>query len=309
MLKYIAFIIILLSQINLTAENGEENLKVKIGDNEPVSLQRFFQTTMPGKEISFIVESKDITNVIVTCSSGKITNKGEGRWNYIAPETSGNYEIVINDTSNNRTIILTVFVLVPLNEKKGEYLFGYRIGKYPNDKYKDRKKYKKPLGLIEVTKENRDIYITPHFQLKQFLCKQASGWPKYLLVNPILLLKLEYLVSELNKSGIETSTIFVMSGYRTPYYNAAIGNVKYSRHIFGDAADIYVDENQDDIIDDLNKDGKSNMSDALVIHSIISKMENDPENKHLIGGMGCYNRNSAHTYFIHIDTRGYKARW
>ena len=309
MLKYITFIIILLSQINLIAGDEEDSLKVKIGDNEPISLQRFFLTIMPGKEITFLVEYKDVANIVVTSNSGKIIKKGDGRWNYIAPETSGNYEIVINDTITNKTIILTVFVLVPLIEKKGEYLNGYRIGNYPDDNYKDRKNYKKPTGLIEVTDENKDIYITPHFQLKQFLCKQTSGWPKYLLVNPLLLIKMEYMVSELNKSGIDASTIFIMSGYRTPYYNEAIGNVKYSRHIFGDAADIYVDENHDNIIDDLDGDGKSNMADALVIHSIISKMENDPENEHLIGGMGSYSKNSAHTYFIHVDTRGYKARW
>ena len=309
MLKHLIFIIILFSQINLTAGDEEDSLKVKIGDNEPISLQRFFITIMPGVEITFLVESKDIANIVVASNSGRIITKGDGRWNYIAPKKSGSYEIVINDTSNSKTIILTVFVLVPLIEKKGEYLNGYRIGNYPDDNYKDRKNYKKPTGLIEVTDENKDIYITPHFQLKQFLCKQTSAWPKYLLINPLLLIKLEYLVSELNKSGIDASTIFIMSGYRTPYYNEAIGNVKYSRHIFGDAADIYVDENHDNIIDDLDGDGKSNMADALVIHSIISKMENDPENEHLIGGMGSYSKNSAHTYFIHVDTRGYKARW
>lgn len=100
-----------------------------------------------------------------------------------------------------------------------------------------------------------------------------------------------------------------MSGYRTPYYNKSIGNVKFSRHVFGDAADIYVDEDLDGVIDDLDNNGKHDMADALVIHSIINKMENDPENEHLVGGMGSYKKNTAHTYFIHVDTRGYKARW
>jgi len=309
MLKYLSLITVFLIQINLSAGNEASGLKLKIGDDEPVSLNRFFETVMPGKTISFFVESDNIENVVVKSSLGKIVSKGNGKWKFIAPITSGNYEIIIENLINNQTIILTVFVLVPLSEKIGEYLNGYRIGNYPDENYKGRKNYTKPDGLIEVTEENKNTYITPHFQLKQFLCKQTSGWPKYLLVNPKLLLKLEYLVSELNNFDIDANTIFIMSGYRTPYYNKSIGNVKYSRHIFGDAADIYVDENHDDVIDDLDKDGKSNMADALVIHSIISKMENNPENEHLVGGMGSYNKNSAHTYFIHVDTRGYKARW
>ena len=309
MLKYISIIIILVFQINLTAGNEEDGLVLRIDDNESISLNRFFETVMPGKTITFSVESSNAETTTVVCNSGKVISKGQGKWKYIAPDTSGNYEIIINDSSHNQTTILTVFVLVPLSEKKGEYLNGYRIGNYPDENYKGKKNYKKPEGLIEVTEENKDTYITPHFQLKQFLCKQASGWPKYLLINPKLLLKLEYLVDELNKSGIDVSTIFIMSGYRTPYYNKSIGNVKFSRHVFGDAADIYVDEDLDGVIDDLDNNEKYDMADALVIHSIISKMENDSENEHLVGGMGSYNKNSAHTYFIHVDTRGYKARW
>ena len=96
---------------------------------------------------------------------------------------------------------------------------------------------------------------------------------------------------------------------RCSFYNKAIGNVKYSRHIFGDAIDIYVDDNYDAVMDDLNKDGIISMSDAEVIQSIVNEIDNDPEYEDLLGGMGKYNKNAAHTYFIHIDTRGYKDRW
>ncbi len=309
MLKHLSIITLILIQISLLAGNEEGRLKLKIGNDEPVSLNRFFKIVMPGKSFTLIVETENIESVVVKCSGAQIVAKELGKWKFIAPDESINCEVIINDTTSDQEIILTVFVLVPLSEQKGEYLNGYRIGNYPDENYKGKKNYKKPEGLIEVTEENKGTYITPHFQLKQFLCKQASGWPKYLLINPKLLLKLEYLVDELNKSGIDVSTIFIMSGYRTPYYNKSIGNVKFSRHVFGDAADIYVDEDLDGVIDDLDNNGKHDMADALVIHSIINKMENDPENEHLVGGMGSYKKNTAHTYFIHVDTRGYKARW
>ena len=100
-----------------------------------------------------------------------------------------------------------------------------------------------------------------------------------------------------------------MSGYRTPYYNKKIGNVKYSRHVYGNAADVYVDINGDGVIDDLNSDGKNNMDDGLVLFKIVNSFDKDPGFNELLGGIGKYKKNSRHTYFIHIDTRGYKARW
>ena len=62
-------------------------------------------------------------------------------------------------------------------------------------------------------------------------------------------------------------------------------------------------------IDDLNKDGKSSMADAQVIYQVVEGLEGRPRNKFLIGGMGKYNKTSAHTWDVHIDTRGYRARW
>ncbi|MFK5855686.1 MAG: D-Ala-D-Ala carboxypeptidase family metallohydrolase [Bacteroidota bacterium] len=307
--KYLIFFIFIVFQIVTVAGNEDGVLNLKVGNDKSISLTRFFQTVMPGDTFDFEIDTPNLESVVIKSNSGRIVSTGIGKWEYIAPTLSGNYEIIITDTSESKSIILTIFVLSPRSDKKGEYLNGYRIGNYPNENFKDRENYKKPEGFIEITKENKDIYITPHFQIKQFLCKQSSGWPKYLIINPKLLLKLEYLLNELNKSGTKANTIFIMSGYRTPYYNESIGNVKFSRHVFGDAADIYVDENLDGVIDDLNDDGKNDMADGMVMHSIISKLENNSENDHLIGGMGKYNKNSAHTYFIHVDTRGYKARW
>lgn len=54
---------------------------------------------------------------------------------------------------------------------------------------------------------------------------------------------LEFILEKVNAQGYRWETFCVMSGYRTPYYNKAIGNVRYSRHLWGDAADIFIDEN------------------------------------------------------------------
>ena len=286
---------------------GVDEPKIRIGGGPEVPFGSFFSTVMPGDTLEIEILNLKDGEPIINSSNGKYIKTDNNKWNYIAPEEPGTYFINLSQLDSDFRI--TVFVLRPLSEKEGEYLNGYRIGKYPSGKYKGRSNYAKPKGLIEVTKDNKDEFISPHFQLKQFLCKQESGWPKYVLVDPKVVAKLEYLIDALKDSGRDVKTIYIMSGYRTPYYNKAIGNVKYSRHIYGDAMDIYIDENLDREIDDLDNDGKSNMQDAVIIYKLLDDMDNDPKYKELLGGLGKYRKNSAHTYFVHTDTRGYKARW
>lgn len=63
-----------------------------------------------------------------------------------------------------------------------------------------------------------------------------------MLLTTRLLLKLELLLDAFRERGIDAETLFVMSGYRTADYNRLIGNTtSYSRHAYGDAADVFVD--------------------------------------------------------------------
>jgi len=307
MLRYFFALLFFLHIFVLPANTQE--LKLSVDNEQFISLSRYFVNAMPGSSIMLTIEIPRIDDLVINTNYGEIKDKGNGTWELFVPEKPGNYTVEIKDRTTDEQIMLSVFVLTPLSKSKGEYLNGYRIGNYPDEDYKGKNNYAKPKGLIEVTEKNKDLYITPHFQLKQFLCKQESEWPKYVLVNPLLLLKLEYLIDELQKNGHDVNTLFIMSGFRTPYYNKAIGNVKYSRHIYGDAADLYVDENLDGVIDDLDSNGKNSMLDAMLLHELLCEVEKNPENEHLVGGIGKYKKNSVHTYFIHVDTRGYKARW
>lgn len=208
------------------------------------------------------------------------------------------------------SIILNVFVMLPFKELKGEYLNGYRIGRYPSTPLKGLSIYKVPKGFIEVTKENEEIFMTPHFQLKQFVCKQESNYPKYIVLRERLLLKLELILERVNEKGYPCKTFNIMSGYRTPYYNQVIGNVKYSRHLWGGAADIFIDENPcDQVMDDLNRDGRIDYHDAKVLYDIIDSMYGKPWYSKFLGGLAWYKKTSSHGPFVHVDVRGYKARW
>jgi len=200
--------------------------------------------------------------------------------------------------------------MIPFSKVKGEYLTGYRIGKYPVIPLKNLSIYKHPSGFVEVTTENEDTLVSPHFRLKQFLCKQTGEYPKYIVLRERLLLKLELILEEVNDKGHTSQTFNVMSGYRTPYYNKAIGNVKYSRHVYGGAADIFVDEEpKDGMMDDLNKDGKTDYKDVAVLYDIIDGLYGRPWYEIFTGGLGRYKRTTHHDPFVHVDVRGFRARW
>jgi uncharacterized protein YcbK (DUF882 family) len=85
--------------------------------------------------------------------------------------------------------------------------------------------------------------------------------------------------------------------------------VANSRHVFGDASDVYIDENNDGQMDDLNKDGVSDKKDARVLYNIIDKLRNNAWYEPYIGGLGLYGRTSSHPAFVHVDVRGFVARW
>ena len=79
------------------------------------------------------------------------------------------------------------------------WLNGYRLGYWPQEKGRLRSEaYRNPDGFIEVTPENEDTRVSEHFRLRDFLTKdQPNVWPKYLLLNPKLLDKLELVIQEI----------------------------------------------------------------------------------------------------------------
>src|SRR5690606_9836994 len=126
-----------------------------------------------------------------------------------------------------------------------------------------------------------------------------------------LLDKLELTIQELNASGTPVQRVGTISGFRTPSYNAGGGDTSgrgaLSRHMYGDAMDWFVDNDGDGSMDDLNRDGRVNKEDARVIGLAAERVEKKYPG--LVGGIGLYPPTGAHNGFVHIDTRGYRARW
>ncbi|WPZ33959.1 D-Ala-D-Ala carboxypeptidase family metallohydrolase [Thalassobaculum sp. OXR-137] len=223
------------------------------------------------------------------------------RW--VAPEAPGHHSLRVVDKTGETVQQVALFVLVPSAsiDDRG-YLEGYRIGRYPRNT---------PKGFIRLGRNDLNIRISPSFRIGQFICKQQPGhFPKFLLVGGANVHRLEVLLAGLRKEGVtKAKNFFVMSGFRTPYYNAAIGSARLSRHMYGDASDIYVDvDPRDGVMDDLNGDGAVTKADADFLYDFAERLfaaRPDVEP----GGLGSYAANAVHGPFLHSDGRGSKARW
>lgn len=288
-----------------------EKASFSIAFKEEISPYRVMGVyVLPQETLTVAVTDSGKQGYSLRAMAGDILQIGPSRWQWVSPPAVGVYPIVVADSSLLDSVTLNVLVMVPAEELKSEYLRGYRIGKYLSIPYKQLPIYKPPAGFIEVTRENEETLVSPHFKLKQFVCRQAGDYPKYVVLRERLLLKLELILEKTNQSGYLCEGFEILSGYRTPYHNEAIGNVKYSRHVYGDAADIFIDENpKDGFMDDLNRDGKIDYRDAGVIYDIIDGMYGRPWYRRFLGGLGRYKRTSNHGPFVHVDARGFRARW
>jgi hypothetical protein len=194
-----------------------------------------------------------------------------------------------------------------VNGRIGEYLIGF----WPGERRRVTSvAYQNPRDFIEVTRENQNTRVSEHFRLRDFLTKGQGGtWPKYLVLREELVDKLELVIADLNGRGIAVRSMTVMSGFRTPQYNGpgSDGRSGMSRHMYGDAADVFVDNDGDGRMDDLNRDGRVDHRDAQVILDAAERVER--RHPDLVGGVGVYRANSAHGPFAHVDVRGWRARW
>lgn len=266
---------------------------------------------LPGESL-FVACSTCIEPQTVTLKATQgATVRQQDKWCWIAPTRPGMYDLTVKqDGLGPDSITLRAFVMIPFSQVRGGKLNGYRIGNYPKKPYRGLSQYKPPRGFVEVTAENANINVTPHFKLGQFVCKQAGGYPKYIVLRELLLLKLEVILDKVNQAGHRCSTFNVMSGYRTPWYNKSIGNVKYSRHQWGGAADIFIDVDPvDGMMDDLNGDGRISWKDADIVYEIVDDMYGTNPYARFIGGLARYRKTSNHGPFIHVDVRGFRARW
>ncbi|HEU5305234.1 MAG TPA: D-Ala-D-Ala carboxypeptidase family metallohydrolase, partial [Gemmatimonadales bacterium] len=234
------------------ALRGRVSFAVKFKEEvSPYPLLAMF--VMPGERVPLEAVLTDSTvRYTARATAGRLARLGPSRWQWTAPKKTGLYPVWVRDSASGETVTLNAFVLVPFPNAGtiGEFM----VGRYESRPLRGNPSYARPTGFIEVTEANRGTFVAPHFTLEQFVSKQRGGYPKYLVLRERLLLKLEMLLEEARSAGIAANTFRILSGYRTPFYNRSIGNeTRYSRHVYGDAADIYVDDDGDGTMDDVNQ--------------------------------------------------------
>ena len=217
---------------------------------------------------------------------------------------------VLRDSA--RSPLFTFITLRPFSDKVQGRVGGYRMGYWPFERRKVRSDAYATLdGFIEVTRENQDTWVSEHFRLRDFLTKdQRDVWPKYLVLDTKLVDKLELVIDDLVNRGYDVRHLSVMSGFRTPQYNrkgVGRGRADASRHQYGDAADVFVDNDRNGRMDDVNRDGRVDTRDARIVLGAVDRVE--AQHPGLVGGAGVYAGTRAHGPFTHIDARGTRARW
>ena len=236
-----------------------------------------------------------------------------------APTGAGLWNVVLAVGNGVRQVAdFHVITMLPFSTKTNGHIGTYYVGTWPAEhgakgpSKAPAGEYANPAGFIEVTEANRNTPVSEHFKLGDFVTHdQPNVWPKYIVLQQKLLDKLELVLSDLQARGYDVRGVRVMSGFRSPEYNYTGGNTagraELSRHMFGDASDIYIDSDGDGQMDDLNHDGRISIDDARVILQSVDRVE--AAHPELVGGAGVYTAAPGHGPFIHIDTRGYRARW
>ena len=264
-----------------------------------------------GTPITPILADTLPAGTVATFSSGAAA---ESTASLNAPQRAGIWNLALRAGHAIKPLAdFSVITLRPAAEKRGGKLGLYYIGNWPAArKGRPGTNYDPPSGFIEVTPENQNTQLSEHFRLRDFLPHdQANVWPKYVVIDLKMIDKDELVLQDLKEHGINVAGVRVMSGFRTPQYNAGGGDPRgraaLSRHMYGDANDIFIDSDGNGSMDDLNHDGRVNIADAKVIQDAATRVEQ--AHPSLIGGVGIYSGTSAHGPFTHIDTRGYPARW
>jgi len=129
--------------------------------------------------------------------------------------------------------------------------------------------------LYGISEENLKMSLSPNFIVEEFV-RTDTGIPPYARIDPELVIALQKIRKRVG------APVIITSGYKSMKRNKEVGGSTKSRHVSGDAVDIYVK-------------GLSPRILADIVGEVLGE------------NIGLH-RYSA-TNHVHFDLRGYKARW
>lgn len=182
--------------------------------------------------------------------------------------------------------------------KIGDLPASYQHGsKMTDSKY--RKAYR-GATFYEVPREKLYQKVAGQTRIKDLVSRDSffrvalfdRSVPIYWRVDRKILYKIVELREELARQGYNPDGFKVNHGFRTPRHNEDVGGAGQSRHLYGEAVDM--------TILDINGDGKYSVADKEIVLDILEKTVISSG-----GGIGLY----PGTRTVHMDVRGYRARW
>ena len=100
---------------------------------------------------------------------------------------------------------------------------------YPD--HSDQERYRAPFAFLDLANIDSNTSLSPNFILGEFAELWKGRWG---IVQPASVVHLQQMRDTLGP-------IWITSGFRDPAYNASVGGVLYSRHMFGDGFDMVSD--------------------------------------------------------------------
>lgn len=236
-------------------------------------------------------------------ASGELNQSRSGCADWVAPEGKGLYSLLA--VCGAQTKVINVFVMVPYESLHDGRINGARVGRYPAEA--PFPSLRRPRGFIELDPETETVAVSQHYRLGDFYVNRSGACPDYIALTEDIIYKVELLADFVRGKGIDFERFKVISGFRSPARQRDNRGRRQSAHMYGGAADITIDANDDRMMDDINRDGHCDRKDAQLLVRYVDEFEElHPE---LVGGAGWYRKTRSRTPFVHIDVRGERARW
>lgn len=243
-----------------------------------------------------------------------------------APQASGAYYISLLLDTPDGPVARELCVCVPWRgqgrkEPKGIHLRAADkdVGHYRDTVHSGNAKvranpqsYAPPVWWFCRTERNAEFEIAPGLTAQDLVVPSEDTGLRHTDIVPVYYpLWLAFCAvrdEAVRRLGISPDAVRIISAFRAPPYNRAIGSSVFGRHIYGDAIDLYIDSGDGMKAADLNHDGRLDRRDAYPVVALIEDLMADGVIP--VGGVGVYNTAGGdHEVTMHMDCRGHRATW
>jgi hypothetical protein len=265
-----------------------------------LSEDRFAFIAMPGESIRLSSGSGPLS-WSVDCGAEPAYDASD--YSFTLPRSHGMYTL----RAGNGDYTESYYIIVPVESSRWRTvsLNSFPIGSYGDDFTRNHD----PDYFIELTPERSGARISTHLTLGEFLCHHEGPYPQYMALDLRLADKLEVMLSAVRETYPEASSIHLMSAFRTPLYNAEIGNeTSFSQHLYGGAADVWIEGYPANaLMDDVDRNKRVDVYDGEYLVDLVRVLEAMGEVA--VGGASAYRWTGTHGPFVHVDVRGSAAFW